>query len=168
MPTGALIPVEEYLNTSYRPDCDNVDGRVLARNLGELDRSDLQTEIAVFFRLLGKQRDICVFVEQHVQVSATRFRIPDVCVTTGPKPTGQIFRTPPLMAIEILSKKDRTLERVADYLGFGVRYVWVIDPRSQEGWAHSTAGVRHAKDGILRTQDPDLEMSLPEIFAALR
>jgi hypothetical protein len=81
MPTSALIPVEEYLNTSYRPDCDYVDGRVLARNLGELDYSDLQTEIAVFFRLLGKQRDICAFVEQHVQISATRFRIPDVCVT---------------------------------------------------------------------------------------
>ena len=106
-----------------------------------------------------------------MQVSPTRFRIPDVCVTVGAKPTEQIFRTPPFLAIEILSKKDRKrniLERVADYLAFGVRYVWVIDPRSQEGWVHTTAGVEQVKDGILRTQEPVLEMSLPEIFAALR
>ena len=34
-PTQTLISVEEYLGTSYRPDCDFVDGRVLERNMGE-------------------------------------------------------------------------------------------------------------------------------------
>ena len=33
MAAGVLIPVEEYLRTSYRPDCDYVDGEVLGRNL---------------------------------------------------------------------------------------------------------------------------------------
>ena len=28
MPTGTLISVEQYLATSYRPDCDYVDGRI--------------------------------------------------------------------------------------------------------------------------------------------
>jgi Uma2 family endonuclease len=170
MPTGALVSLEEYLNTSYRPDCDYVDGRLVERNLGELDHSDLQTEIAFFFRLLGKRQSIHAFVEQRVQVSPTRFRIPDVCVTVGPKPSEQILRTPPFLAIEILSRKDRqrdVLERVEDFLRFGVRYVWVIDPRSREGWIHTTMGIASAESGILRTQDPDIEMSLPEIFAAL-
>jgi len=91
-------------------------------------------------------------------------------VTVGPKPTEQIFRTPPFLAIEILSRKDRkrdVLERVEDFLRFGVRYVWVIDPRSREGWIHTTAGVELAGGGILQTRDPDFEMSLPSIFAAL-
>src|SRR5215831_159505 len=171
MHTGALVSVKEYLNTSYRPDCDYVDGRVVERNLGELDHSDLQGEIVHYFRLRRKRWGIHAFPEQRVEVSPTRFRIPDVCVTVGTKPTEQIFRTPPFLAIEILSKKDRKrniLERVSDYLEFGVRYVWVIDPRSREGWVHTTAGVEKAKDGILRTQEPVLELSLPEIFAALR
>ena len=92
-------------------------------------------------------------------------------MTVGAKPTEQIFRTPPFLAVEILSKKDRKrtiLERIGDYLACGVRYVWVIDPRSQEGWVHTTAGIEQVKDGILSTQDLVLEMSLPEIFAALR
>src|SRR5260221_4814132 len=171
MLTSALVSVEEYLNTSYHPDCDYVDGRVVERNLGELDHSSLQTEISFYFRSRREKWGVHAFVEQRVQVSPTRFRIPDICVLTGAFPTEQIFRTPPFLAIEILSKKDRkqkVLERVADYLAFGVRYVWVIDPRSQEAWVHTTAGVEQVKDGILRTQDPALEMSLPEIFAALR
>jgi Uma2 family endonuclease len=170
MPTSALVSVEEYLNTSYHPDCDYVDGRIVERNLGELDHSDLQTEIAVYFRLRRKQWGVHAFVEQRVQVSPTRFRIPDVCVTLGPKPTEQIFRTPPFIAIEVLSKKDRkreVQEKIDEFLRFGVRYVWVIDPRSQEGWAHTTASIQHATDGILRTQNPDLALPLPEIFSAL-
>jgi hypothetical protein len=59
------------------------------------------------------------------------------------------------------------LERVDDYLCFGVSYVWVIDPRKQEGWIHTTAGAQRAERGILRTGNPDLAMPLPEIFAAL-
>jgi Uma2 family endonuclease len=69
-----------------------------------------------------------------------------------------------------LSKKDRkreVQEKIDEFLRFGVRYVWVIDPRSQEGWEHTTAGVQHATDGILRTKNPNLELPLPEIFSAL-
>jgi hypothetical protein len=39
-----VVPVEEYLRTSYRPDCDYVDGEVLDRNVGEHDHSDLNNE----------------------------------------------------------------------------------------------------------------------------
>ena len=36
MAVGTLVSVEEYLHTSYQPDCDYVDGEVQERNLGEL------------------------------------------------------------------------------------------------------------------------------------
>ena len=42
MTTGTLVSVEEYLNTSYSPDCDYVDGEVLERNWGEWNHSELQ------------------------------------------------------------------------------------------------------------------------------
>ena len=53
MATNTLIPVSEYLNTSYSPDCDYVDGEVQERNLGELDHSDLQSR---FIKLLFHRR----------------------------------------------------------------------------------------------------------------
>src|SRR5579863_2539736 len=148
MASRTLVSVEEYLRTSYRPDCDYVDGEIVERNLGELDHSDLQSEIITYFRTRRKRLCVFAYTEQRVQVSPTRFRIPDVCVMTD-KPTDQIFRTPPFIAIEILSKEDRpkqTQQRVDDYLKFGVRYIWVIDPRSKRTWVHTKEGSQESKD----------------------
>ncbi len=169
MASRTLVSVEEYLRTSYRPDCDYVDGEIVERNVGELDHSDLQAEIITYFRTRLRNRSVSAYVEQRVQVSPTRFRIPHVCVLTG-KPTEQVFRTPPFIAIEILSKDDRPSQmqkRIDDYLKFGVRYVWLIDPRTRRAWVHTKDGAHETKDGILRTEDPAIELPLPEIFDAL-
>jgi len=169
MASRTLVSVEEYLRTSYRPDCDYVDGEIVERNLGELDHSDLQGEIIAYFRTRLRSRGVFAYPEQRVQVSATRFRIPDVCVLTS-KPSEQIVRTPCLIAIEILSEEDRIgqmQERIDDYLNFGVRYVWLIDPRTRRAWIHTKAGSHESKEGILRTEDLAIELPLPEIFHAL-
>jgi hypothetical protein len=50
-----LISVEEYLNTTYRPDVDYVDGEIEERNLGEFDHADLQFGIANLLR--NQQQD---------------------------------------------------------------------------------------------------------------
>src|SRR5262249_39960243 len=123
MKAEALISVEEYLRTAYSPDCDYVDGEVQERNLGEGGHSDLQTEFAHYFRTRRRQWRTYAYVEQRVQVSPTRFRIPDVCVMVGqkPGPEEQIFRRPPFICIEILSPEDRMSrfqQRIDDYLKF--------------------------------------------------
>jgi len=58
-------------------------------------------------------------------------------------------------------------ERIDDYLKFGIRYVWVIDPGTRRAWIYTQEGSHEAKDGILRTDGPALELPLPEIFHAL-
>jgi Uma2 family endonuclease len=170
MKAPVLVPVEEYLRTSYRPDCDYVDGEVLERNLGERDHSKLQREFILYFGTRAKQWGIHVFPEQRVQVSAQRFRIPDVCVVVGREPQEQIFRDPPFICIEILSKDDSvrsTQKRIDDYLKFGVPYVWVVDPAERRAWTCSLDGNREVKDGVLRTENPSIEVSLVEVFAGL-
>ena len=42
MATATIVPVSEYLNTTWRPDCEYVDGEVRERNIGETDHSRLQ------------------------------------------------------------------------------------------------------------------------------
>jgi len=170
MPSRTLVSVDEYLHTSYNPDCDYVDGEIVERNVGVLDHSDLQAEIITYFRARLRNRRVFAYPEQRVQVSPTRFRVPDVCIVAGSKPTEQIFTKPPLIAVEILSKDDRVSqmqERIDDYLRFGVRYVWVIDPRTRRAWVYTSEGAIEAKDGILRTENPAIELPLPEIFKAL-
>ena len=170
MKAATLVPVEEYLRTTYRPDCDYVDGEVLERNVGEHEHSDLQTEIVVYFRNRRKQWNVHAVVEQRVQVSARRFRIPDVCVVLGHGPHPPIFKDPPFICIEILSRKDTltsTQERIDDYLNFGVRYAWLINPLNRRAWVYTTDGSREVKDGILRTENPSISIPLDEIFAGL-
>jgi Uma2 family endonuclease len=170
MPSRTLVSVDEYLHTSYHPDCDYVDGAIVERNVGELDHSDLQAEIVVYFRSRLRSRSVHAFPELRVQVAPNRFRIPDVCIVAGDKPSEQVLTKPPLVAIEILSTDDRISdmqERIDDYLKFGVRYVWVIHPRTHRAWAYTKDGSHEAKDGILRTENPAIELPLPEIFQAL-
>jgi Uma2 family endonuclease len=167
MPTGTLISVEEYLATSYRPDCDYVDGQVEERNLGEFDHSRLQTAVAAYFWARRKQWGINVIVEQRVRVRPDRFRIPDVCVILG-EPSEQIFTKPPFLCIEIVSPEDRMSRvkaRIDDYLTMGVSYVWLLDPASRSAYVFTAAeGLREIKSGILRTESPALEVPLNELF----
>jgi len=170
MATSALVSVEEYLSTVYEPECDYVDGVLEERNVGEQDHSRLQTLLIAFLAGLEKKLGIRVFADQRVQVKPSRFRVPDICVTVGPKPEEQIFTKPPFLCIEILSPEDRMvrLERkIDDYLEMGVRYVWVVSPQNRKGWIYTVEGACEAKDGFLRTSNPDIAVPLPELFAEM-
>jgi hypothetical protein len=49
MAATTLIPVSEYLSTTYRPDCDYIEGELQERNLGERPHSFLQTILVALF-----------------------------------------------------------------------------------------------------------------------
>jgi len=170
MASATLLSVGEYLAGSYHPDCEYIDGLLVERHLGERDHSETQREFLVYLHARRRELNIHVFPEQRIQVSAARFRVPDLCVVVGRNPEEMIFTRPPFICLEILSKDDRVdefEEKIDDYLAFGVRYVWVINPRTKRAYVHSAAGSQEAKDGILRTQDPEITVPLAEIFAAL-
>ena len=138
--------------------------------MGRKDHSALQRELIFFFRLRQQEWGTFSFPEQRLQTSARRFRVPDLCVTLGKAPDQQIFSTPPFICIEILSKDDsleRLRARIDDYLGFGVPYVWVINPRTRPAWSYTRDGIQEAKDGVLRTAEPELAVPLAELFAGL-
>ena len=143
MGTAILIPVEEYLHTSYRPDRDFVDGEVQERNLGEEWHSSVQSMIASIFKANRHHWGLRSYTEQRVQVSPTRFRIPDVCVVPATKPMRGILRDPPVLCVEVLSPEDRfarILERVREYVRMGVPNVWIVDPISREIWTANAQG----------------------------
>ena len=168
MASRTLISVEEYLRTSYRPDCDYVDGEVLERNVGEKDHGKTQKSLYLYFGAREKEWGIWVIAEQRVQVTPTRFRVPDFCVLLE-EPDEQIFTRPPFVCVEILSPEDRmsrVTQKADDYLRMGVRYVWVLDPSTKRAWSITPAeGWREERTGTLRTQDPAIELPLSEIFA---
>jgi Uma2 family endonuclease len=167
MSAATQISVSEYLATSYDPDCEYLDGEILERNVGEYDHSRRQARLIGF--LFGREAEwgIRVISEQRVQVTSTRFRIPDVAVVLASTPTEQVFKTPPLLCVEILSKDDSlsaTFEKIEEYLRMGVPHIWVIDPRRRQGYHFTADGMREAKDGVLRTSNPDIAVPLAGLF----
>ena len=86
--------IQEYLTSVYESDCDYVDGEVQERNTGTFDHSRLQGAVFAYFYNRRKEWGITVVPEQRVQVSPTRFRVPDVCVTLG-----KLFRIEPFVGL---------------------------------------------------------------------
>ena len=54
MAIATQMSVEEYLRTSFDPDCEYVDGEVLERNEGEKDHSKVQKRLIVLFAKLRR------------------------------------------------------------------------------------------------------------------
>lgn len=164
--TQALVSVEEYLKTSYSPDCDYVDGVVEERNWGERDHSWIQMKLIGFFMARFSQTGLAPMPEWRFQTSPTRFRIPDVVVVRG-KPDEQILTKPPLLCIEILSPEDRLSRvnvRIKEYLNFGVPAVWLIDPEEKKVWIYRPTGMEEASGTALHVDGTDLDVPLSEIF----
>jgi Uma2 family endonuclease len=170
MATSILVPLKEYLRTSYRPDRDYVDGDIQERNLGERDHADLQSRLVFLLCLPDNAAYGTARTELRVQVSPTRFRVPDVCVLRKGAPREQIVVQPPLLCIEILSPEDtmlRTHERVRDFLERGVREVWVVhpEPRSINVYAGSTM-LAHTS-GELTVPETPIVLALADVFKVL-
>ena len=167
MAISTQVTVEEYLRTSYEPDCEYVDGEVLDRNVGEQDHSYVQKRLLVFLSLREQQWGIYALQEWRMRVNQKRYRVPDLVIIAGPRPKGErVLATPPMVAVEILSPEDRMSrmhQKVAEYLAFGVRYVWILDPETKEAFVHTATGVEKATDR-LRTENPAIEVPLAEIF----
>ena len=167
MATAALVSPEEYLATTYHPDCDYVDGVIEERNVGQKDHSSLQSSLPIWFWTRRKTLGLQAFVEQRVRVGSSRFRVPDACVVPIPGPDEQVFTQPPYIVIEILSPDDafpRLQERLDDYLAMGVPNIWVLDPAARRAWRITHEGHFEALDGILRTPDGRVILPVAELF----
>src|ERR1700733_9298323 len=117
MVSATQIPVSEYLQTSYRPDREYVDGEVRERNVGKYEHSCIQALLAAWFLHHVQTWKAVPLTEQRVKVGPTRVRLPDVAlVPVGPAP--DVIVEPPLLVIEILSPDDSysdLQERSHDY-----------------------------------------------------
>lgn len=169
MASGILISVSEYLKSRYRPDCDYVDGRVEERNVGEHDHAALQAALILWFGQHQQDWNIEVLPEQRVQISPTRFRVPDVCLVSLDNPVEQVLTRPPLACIEILSPEDtmrRMQERIEDYRSLGVANIWILDPGTRRGYDCRPSGWLDATEFSI--PNTPIRLVLSEIFSRMR
>lgn len=165
-----LVPVEEYLGTSYRPDCDYVDGRIEERNFGEYEHSKIQNKLD---RLLGNREmewGIDVVVECRLQVGVNRFRVPDVMVLRRGQKVSRIVVEAPLLCIEVLSPEDtwaKMRARLNDYLAMGVKHVWCFDPEAREARRYTAEEFEVVREAELTVVGTEIRVSVGEVFSVL-
>ncbi|SRR5579884_2272315 len=153
MAAGTQVSLQEYLATTYRPDCDYIDGELIERNMGEQIHAWVQAKLVSWLMLRVQELNIRPLTECRLQITPTRFRIPDLMVLTADAPWDPIVRQAPLLCIEILSKDDTMraiMRRIQDYLQIGVPTCWILEPSDRLAWVADEDGVHQVKDGVLR------------------
>jgi Uma2 family endonuclease len=169
-PPRGSVSVEEYLSTNYEPDCEFVDGAILERNGGEFEHAFLQALLATLFSNQLEAWGVFALTEQRVQVSPTRFLIPDVCVLRVGDPTADIVTHPPLIAIEILSPDDtirRAAQKISEYVAFGIQHVWVIEPTLRVGYRGTEQGLELVPSGELTVPGTPIQVHVTDLFSKL-
>lgn len=166
-PVSLPVSIEEYLHSVYEPDMDYVDGVLEDRNLGEMDHWRVQR--ALFKLLEAQEQKFGFFLAQElrVQVSATRFRVPDTCLLPADRLPKRIVSEPPLLCIEVLSPEDRLPRmrvKCRDYLRMGVPEVWVLDPERKMALVIRPDAEIEVREGFLDFRS--IQVSLNAIFAS--
>jgi Uma2 family endonuclease len=164
MGVETLISVEEYLNTSYDPDVEYVDGVLVERSVGDWLHSLVQRNLIFAFTV--KYPRVFAVPELRSKTRETRFRLPDVCVLLQPPKTKYLLDAA-FLAIEILSEDDRmtqVMEKLEEYAQKGVPNIWVIDPRLRTISAYSQGALREIRGEVIATSDPRLALTRQEIF----
>ena len=166
MASKTSVTREEYLRMSFDgPDADFIDGEIVERNVGENQHSEVQVQLVAIFLELRKKHPLHIRTELRMKVSAARFRVADVAVFTGPRPAESVPSVPPLVAAEIVSPDDRFTEIAAklnDYLMWGVRHVWLIDPWLRKLHAYDASGLHEVP--ALRIPELEMEITPGTIF----
>lgn len=167
MATTTQIPLSEYLETSYRPDREYVDGGTRERNVGRWEHARTLALLAAWFGNHEGQWGIICSITQRVRVSHERVRVPDLVVLeAGPQP--DVLTDPPLLIIEILSPDDSysdTQERAQDYRAMGVETVWIIDPKTHTG--RMCSGSKWVEAKRLEVAGTPMFVELDEIFSQI-
>jgi Uma2 family endonuclease len=159
-----LISLEEYLNTSYDPDVEYVDGNLADRSVGDYIHSLVQSNLIV--ALSRKDSRLLVLPGLRSKTRETRYRLPDVCVLLA-VPKTKYLRDAAFLVVEVLSEDDRmsfTLEKLEEYERKGVPNIWLIDPRLQKMSVYSNGDLREIRNDVISTHDGQIAITREEIF----
>lgn len=168
MVVKALMPVEEYLNSSFPgPEPDFIEGEVVERSVPNTFHSSTQGDLFEVFRPWKQRGDLFPYSEIRLRLRARKFRVADFAVFRN-KQREAIPEDVPLCVVEIVSPNDLyedLTDKLADYEAAGVEFLFVADPpkrkllRYRNGDLVSVQSLEMAQFGVV--------VSLQDVFASL-
>jgi len=138
--------------------------------LGEFEHAYVQGLLIGIFLKNRQDWGVYPLPEQRVQTRKAHFRVPDVTILREKSPRERILTHPPLLVIEIQSPDSplrHTATKVAEYLAFGIDYVWVIDPYARVAYRGTADGLELVRSGELAIPETPIRIVLADLFAEL-
>jgi Uma2 family endonuclease len=173
LPGARLVPVDEYLNTSYEHDLEFVDGVLVEKGLSTIFHQLLSAILLRWFSQYEKEFRIKAVADVRTQIiERARYRLPDVMVFTKPVRLGRVFTAVPSVVVEAMSPDDRqsdVLFRFADYEKLGVQHLIHMDPENFIAWGYyDKALVETGLHALSLPGRPDLPFDTAAIFEQLK
>lgn len=169
---ATAISLDEYLNTSYEPDREFVDGLLVERNVGTLPHSVLHSLVVLHFGQFRKSHRIQVCCAARTRINSGRYRLPDVLILERPYQHGKVVTDIPAITVEIKSPEDTfddIVEKCFEYEGLGVSNILVMDPDYRRAWLFEQGTLRLLTGNSvqLNLSQTTLDFPFAEMFAEL-
>ena len=168
MATKSQITAEQYLHMTFEHDAEFVRGELVERAMPDNTHSLIQFLILMAIGRLVQSHPLFPRPELRLRLARDVYRIPDISVFAGEAPKQGVPSTPPLLAIEILSKDDRyhdVMQKLEEYRVWGVSNIWVVDPLAQRLAIYTASGLQNVSS--LALADYPLELTPAILFADL-
>ena len=133
MATSTYLSIIEYLNTTYDPDLEYVDGQLVERNVGKWEHARLQALLTIWFGMHEEEWSIQTATDIRTRVAWTKVRLPDVLLV-GLEPQPAVVEAAPVLCVEILSDGDtyaETQRKCEEYIRMGSKATWIINPMNR-------------------------------------
>lgn len=171
-PTLPIVSVEEYLNTSYEPDVEFVDGVLVEKGMPTIAHNFLGRLLLFWFAQFEQQLRFTAMYEVRTQIiEKARYRLPDMLLCPMPLPKGRIVDVVPWVVIEIVSPDDtinNTQDRFNDYAGVGVRHVLQMDPEKYVAHRFDNGSMIKTSFTSLELPTGNVPFDSDELFNQLR
>ncbi len=168
MATKAEITAEQYLHMTFEHDAEYVRGEIVERGMPDRLHSTIQFLILMAVGRLIQSHPLFPYPELRLRLEPRVFRIPDISVFGGQAPRENVPSTPPLLAIEILSKDERyhvLMEKLEEYRVWGVPNIWVVDPLARRLALYTASGLQYVSS--LALADYPFELTPAALFSDL-
>jgi Uma2 family endonuclease len=166
--TKTQIPAEQYLRMTFEHDAEFVHGEIVERSMPTYIHARIQILLGFLFQSLRPAHALFACAELRCKIGPDVFRIPDICVMAGTQPKESVPDQPPLVALEILSTDDRhtdLMQKLEEYLVWGVPNIWVIDPATQRFSIYTELGLQNVSSFSLAGYP--FQLAPAELFSQL-
>jgi len=168
MASKAQITAEQYLHMTFEHDAEHVRGEIVERSMPDRTHSTIQFRILMEVGRLIQSYPLFPYPELRLRLEPRVYRVPDVSVFAGEQPRESVPSSPPLLAVEILSKDDRPrelMEKLEEYRVWGVPNIWVVDPLAKRLSLYNELGLQNVSSLVLA--DYPLELTPSVLFSDL-